>query len=1437
GVSNADQNSSWTPPDTNMAAGPNNIMVVVNSMFAIYSKTGTLLSKSDLPSWFDNVCTSCSVFDPRIAYDPVAGHWIMIALYKDTVSLSKILVSISQTSDAMGSWWNYSFDAVLNYSGENTWADYPDVGFDGISAANGGAVYITANQFTFSSRSFRTAILYIMPKSGLYTGGAVSYWRAWDRRNGDNSQAFTYRASKTYGNPGGEFLINTENNGSTVSLWRVNPTYPPTAVDWTLQSTVSIGSYSLPPFATQPGTTDVIDTMDNRLYNAVWQNNRIYSAFTEAHNWGSGTVAALHYFKINTSSNAAEANEIFGADGFHYYCPAMAPDSSDNLVMVFSRSNGNEYAGARYTGRLTTDANAQNSAQLKAGTTTLFERPGTSSNRWGDYQGIAVDPSDGSKVWIYGEWTVNLLGLDNDLDWGTWIGQVSFSSTTTPPSAPNANAATGVTSGSFVANWSSSAGATGYRLDVSTSSTFSSFVSGYQDLDVGDVTSHSVTGLIAGTTYYYRVRAYNGGGTSSSSNTISVTTASSGSGLIINATFDSSITSNPNAAAIEAMINQAVAIYQSTFTDPITVSILFRYSSTSPNGTPLGSNSLAQSNYVIYTGTTWSTYINALKADVRTANDATANASLPTSALSTNIIVSSANGRAVGLNTPPGMFSNGSVSAGGPFDGIVTLNSAAAFQLTRPPTSGNYDALRSTEHEIDEVLGLGSYISSYSDLRPQDLFSWSSPGVRNLTSSGSRYFSINSGSTNIVGFNQTSGGDYGDWLSGSCPQTTPYVQNAFSCSGPTQVSDVTATSPEGINLDVIGYDLVSQNLPPAPIANAATNITSSGFTANWSSSSGATGYRLDVSTSSAFSSFVSGYQDLDVGNVLSRSVSGLSASTTYYYRVRAYNAGGTSSSSGTISVTTLAQNYTITVSASPTAGGTVSGGGTFAAGSSRTVIATANSGYNFTNWTENGSVVSSSASYTFTLNSNRNLVANFTAVNYTITVSASPSAGGTVSGGGTFAAGSSRTVTATANSGYTFANWTESGSVVSTSASYTFTLNSNRNLVANFTINPVNISVTVQTNPSGLSFIVDGVTFTAANTFTWTAGSNHTIAATSPQTVANGTQYVWSSWSDAGALQHTVAPISNASYTATFTAQPPTVQFSAASYSVGEGAGNASIAVNRTGNTSTAVTVNYATSDTAGLAACNQFNGAASSRCDYATTVGTLQFASGETSKTIFIPVVNDSYAEGQESFTIRLSNPTGATLGSNSTATITIVDNDTATGGNPIVDAPFFVRQQYIDFLGREPDPAGLAGWLDVLNNCGTKYSTPCDRIEVSAGFFRSPEFQDRGYFVFRFYPVALGRNPNYSEFMPDLAKVSGFLTDAQLEAAKVALVTESAEVYTKFYNQSFVVMQYFGYLRRDPDILYLNWIQTMNQNGGDYRTMINGFMNSSEYFLRFGP
>jgi hypothetical protein len=125
------------------------------------------------------------------------------------------------------------------------------------------------------------------------------------------------------------------------------------------------------------------------------------------------------------------------------------------------------------------------------------------------------------------------------------------------------------------------------------------------------------------------------------------TTTVATTGLIIHATFDGSITSNPNAAAIEAMINRAISIYESLFSDPITIEILFRYATTAPAGTPLPAGLLAGSLSVMYT-IPWNTAVDFLRADARTSNDNLAIASLPGIAVSANIVASSANGRAVG---------------------------------------------------------------------------------------------------------------------------------------------------------------------------------------------------------------------------------------------------------------------------------------------------------------------------------------------------------------------------------------------------------------------------------------------------------------------------------------------------------------------------------------------------------------------------------------------------------------------------------------------------------------------------------------------------------------------------------------------------------------------------------------------------------------------
>jgi hypothetical protein len=358
------------------------------------------------------------------------------------------------------------------------------------------------------------------------------------------------------------------------------------------------------------------------------------------------------------------------------------------------------------------------------------------------------------------------------------------------------------TRSSFMAIWNNVPGATSYLLDVSTDKAFSDYVEGYHNLDVGNVAGRVVTGLTPGTTYYYRIRPYITNSAGTYSEAMTGTTVAT-TGLTIHATFDASITGNPNAAAIEAMINRAISVYESLFGDPITVQIRFRYATTGPDGMPLSRTAISQSDFVVYE-MPWSDFINALRADAKTANDNLANETLPGTALSAQIKPASANGRAVMLNTPPAMFANGNVGNGGPYDGIVTLNSAVPYQFSRPVNPGNFDAQRSTEHEMDEVIGFGSH-ASLSNLRPQDLFSWSSANHRNVSSNGSRYFSINGGSTNIVNFNQLTNGDLGDWASTPCPQIHPYVQNAFACQG--QSSDIGANSPEGINLDVIGYDL------------------------------------------------------------------------------------------------------------------------------------------------------------------------------------------------------------------------------------------------------------------------------------------------------------------------------------------------------------------------------------------------------------------------------------------------------------------------------------------------------------------------------------------------------------------------------------------------------------------------------------------------------
>ena len=206
-------------------------------------------------------------------------------------------------------------------------------------------------------------------------------------------------------------------------------------------------------------------------------------------------------------------------------------------------------------------------------------------------------------------------------------------------------------------------------------------------------------------------------------------------------------------------------------------------------------------------------------------------------------------------------------------------------------------------------------------------------------------------------------------------------------------------------------------------------------------------------------------------------------------------------------------SYTITATANPTNGGTVTGAGSYPSGSTATLKAIANTGFIFTNWTRDGSVVSTDATYSFTVSENASYVANFTAApQYAITVTANPTEGGTVTGAGNYYQGSSVTLTATANTGYAFVNWTKNGAQVSTNPTYTFTVTAAGDYVANFeTVSSHNVTV-VQTEGGTINADVNAAYPGEIVTLTATANTGYFFSVWDVRDANNNSITVTDNW-------------------------------------------------------------------------------------------------------------------------------------------------------------------------------------------------------------------------------------------------------------------------------------------------------------------------------------
>ncbi len=188
-------------------------------------------------------------------------------------------------------------------------------------------------------------------------------------------------------------------------------------------------------------------------------------------------------------------------------------------------------------------------------------------------------------------------------------------------------------------------------------------------------------------------------------------------------------------------------------------------------------------------------------------------------------------------------------------------------------------------------------------------------------------------------------------------------------------------------------------------------------------------------------------------------------------------------------VAAAAVNYTLTTAVSPASSGTVTlnpAGGSYASGTNVTMTANAAAHYHFVNWT--GSVTGSVSPTTVTMDANKSVTANFALDQFALTVLASPTAGGTVTGGGTFDYGTPAPITATANPGYTFVNWTGSGIADPNAASTTATVDVAKTVTANFTLNTYTLTTGV--DPVGGGTVSGGGTYSHGATATLSATAN-----------------------------------------------------------------------------------------------------------------------------------------------------------------------------------------------------------------------------------------------------------------------------------------------------------------------------------------------------------
>ncbi len=413
------------PPDPIIAVGPDHIVAAVNSRWTVYTKSGTQLRTFFADTWLADTLPALDrsdvwAFDPQVAYDHFSNRWLMSWIAKDDDNRQAwMLVSVSAGTDPEGDWCSRAFSTTLDGStSTGNWGDFDGLGFDNQ------AVYITTNQFSFSSDDFAYAKIRILDKARLYGPCTSSVpWRDfWDLRDPDfpNFTSGTVRPAITFGTPGVQYFLGRGlwdgRQYQAVTLWSL--TNPLGASPSLTSLNISVASYTAAPDAGQLGGGVALDSGDTRFLNVVYRGSSLWAAHTVAD--PTGQFSQVSYVRIDVPTRTVVEDVRLGAPNCWYFYPALAVDALSNLHLVFNRSCTTEYVGAWYAVRRAGARNLEPEVLLKAGETNYVRgvRTSAGASRWGDYSGAAVDPSDPAKVWLFAEYASATANR-----WGTWIAE------------------------------------------------------------------------------------------------------------------------------------------------------------------------------------------------------------------------------------------------------------------------------------------------------------------------------------------------------------------------------------------------------------------------------------------------------------------------------------------------------------------------------------------------------------------------------------------------------------------------------------------------------------------------------------------------------------------------------------------------------------------------------------------------------------------------------------------------------------------------------------------------------------------------------------------------------------------------------------------------------------------------------------------------------